>query len=61
MIKLNFNEITFEDIKRAGDVLSGVSKKNDFIYSNICDGCDVYLKLENLQRTGSFKIRGALQ
>jgi len=23
-------------------------------------GCDVYLKLENLQRTGSFKIRGAL-
>ncbi|MBO8137205.1 MAG: threonine ammonia-lyase [Desulfotomaculum sp.] len=56
---MNFNEITFEDIKRAGDVLSGVSKKTDFIYSNICDGCDVYLKLENLQRTGSFKIRGA--
>lgn len=23
-------------------------------------GCDVYLKLENLQRTGSFKLRGAL-
>ena len=24
------------------------------------DGCDVFLKLENLQRTGSFKIRGAV-
>src|SRR5262245_1080791 len=23
-------------------------------------GCQVYLKLENLQRTGSFKLRGAL-
>ena len=22
-------------------------------------GCDLYLKLENMQKTGSFKIRGA--
>ncbi len=27
-------------------------------YSRLC-GCQVYLKLENVQKTGSFKIRGS--
>jgi threonine dehydratase len=51
------------------DVQGARARIRDFIYLSPCQfsatlsestGCEVYLKLENLQRTGSFKERGAL-
>ncbi|MBM7854618.1 threonine dehydratase [Desulfohalotomaculum tongense] len=55
------NSVSLEDIKAARRVLAGVVRKTDVIYSPINElcSCEVYLKLENLQQTGSFKIRGA--
>lgn len=54
--------VTFDDIKAARECIKGVIHMTDLspntTLSEIC-GCDVYLKLENLQKTGSFKIRGA--
>lgn len=54
--------VTFSDIKNAKNLLSKVINNTpcDFsaTYSNITGG-NIYLKLENLQKTGSFKVRGA--
>ncbi len=55
-------DIKFSDIKKAAEVLSGVIKKTDLIYSDEfskISGNEVYFKPENLQKTGAFKIRGA--
>ncbi|MFA7099371.1 MAG: threonine ammonia-lyase [Eubacteriales bacterium] len=48
-------------IKKAEEVLlREVARKTDIIPApNLVDGLDLYLKTENLQRTGSFKLRGA--
>lgn len=57
------NKVTLESIKEAQRVLEGVVKKTPILESpslgKDLDG-EVYLKMENLQRTGSFKIRGAM-
>ncbi len=52
--------ITLDKIYNAAFVLKNVVRKTDMIHAfNFnCDG-DIYLKTENLQNTGSFKIRGA--
>ncbi|SFD88287.1 L-threonine ammonia-lyase [Lentibacillus persicus] len=54
--------IQLEDIKQAKENLAGVIKDTPLQYSktlsNRC-GNAIYLKPENLQKTGSFKIRGA--
>ena len=54
--------VTFQMILEAAKHLKGVIKETDFCYSEtlseLTEG-DVYLKLENLQQSGSFKIRGA--
>ncbi|MGF1686347.1 bifunctional threonine ammonia-lyase/L-serine ammonia-lyase TdcB [Photobacterium japonica] len=54
--------ITLNDIKLAKQRLTGKVYKTGMPKSNYlsehCHG-DVYLKFENMQRTGSFKIRGA--
>jgi len=35
-------------------------RRTEMIYApGLADGCELYLKTENLQKTGSFKIRGA--
>ncbi|HEY4046445.1 MAG TPA: threonine ammonia-lyase [Acidobacteriaceae bacterium] len=56
-------EVSLEEIKRAEDRI------RDFIYFSPCQrsaelsavtGQQIYLKLDNLQRTGAFKERGAL-
>ena len=49
-------------IKEAQNRISSVIKKTPLIYSELYSdktGNNVYLKPENLQRTGSFKLRGA--
>ena len=53
---------TFEDIKEAHDILKNVAKRTSLEKSKTFSQmtkANVYLKLENLQTTGSFKIRGA--
>ena len=52
--------ITIDDVKRAATVLRGVARQTDLInVSNLCPSGQLYLKTENLQKTGSFKLRGA--
>lgn len=52
--------LTIDNVYRASQVLKSVVRKTDVIYApKICKGCDLYLKTENLQVTGSFKVRGA--
>lgn len=54
--------ITPGDIKKAAALLSGRIIRTPLVYSSSFSkltGAEVYLKLENLQETGSFKIRGA--
>ena len=56
------NTVTFEMIKEAAQNLKGVIKETDFCFAESLSersGAEVYLKLENLQQSGSFKIRGA--
>jgi threonine dehydratase len=51
-----------EDITAAREILSGVLLETPLLHSRVLSeriGGPVYLKCENLQRTGSFKARGA--
>ena len=51
--------LTIEKVKDAAKVLSNVVSNTDILHMPIkCDN-NVYLKTENLQITGSFKVRGA--
>jgi threonine dehydratase len=52
--------LTIDSVYQARNVLKSVARKTDVIYApKICPGMDLYLKTENLQVTGSFKVRGA--
>ena len=52
--------VTIDDVRKAREVLDGVARKTDLIYSPALSGRNqVFLKTENLQLTGSFKLRGA--
>ena len=52
--------LTLDKIYQAGYVLRDVARKTDLIQArNMCTDCELYLKTENLQVTGSFKVRGA--
>ena len=52
--------LTLDRIYQASHILKDVVRKTDLILShNIVPDCDLYLKAENLQVTGSFKVRGA--
>ncbi len=47
-------------IKDAAEVLKNIARRTDLIHTqNIIEDNDIYLKVENLQKTGSFKLRGA--
>ena len=53
---------TAADVVAAADRLFGVVKRTPLLHSpalSLIAGTDVYLKCENVQRTGSFKMRGA--
>ena len=55
--------VTYQDILAARQRGSGVVVQTPLIRSNSFSalaGADIWLKAENLQRTGSFKIRGAM-
>ncbi|WP_194912636.1 threonine ammonia-lyase [Catenulispora rubra] len=54
--------VTLEDVERARDLLEGVARRTPLEGSRSIServGGQVRFKCENLQRTGSFKIRGA--
>jgi threonine dehydratase len=52
--------LTLEDIQAAGDRLRKVALRTPLVRLNVEDApADIYLKLENLQPVGSFKLRGA--
>jgi threonine dehydratase len=55
--------ISYEDVLDARERVAGVARHTPLEYSfafSDMTGADVYLKLENFQRTGAFKIRGAI-
>ena len=55
-------KVTFEDVKKAQDTIKDIVKKTDILEStklSSMTGANVYYKCENLQKTGSFKVRGA--
>ncbi len=52
--------LTLDRVYLAKRVLSQVVRETDMIRArNICPSSEVYLKTENLQVTGSFKVRGS--
>lgn len=52
--------LTLDKVYHASYVLKNVIRNTDLIYApNINPACKVYLKTENLQVTGSFKVRGS--
>ena len=52
--------LTLDKIYHASYVLESVIRQTDLIHApKICPEANVYLKTENLQITGSFKVRGA--
>jgi len=54
--------LDLNSIKKAYERVSGVVHRTPFAYAPILSeisGYEVYLKKENLQRTGAFKLRGA--
>ena len=52
--------LTLDNVYKASRVLKKVIRQTDMIYApNISKEANVYLKTENLQVTGSFKIRGS--
>ena len=52
--------LTLDSVYRASYALKQVIRKTDVIYApKLCKDAHIYLKTENLQVTGSFKIRGS--
>lgn len=55
-------KVTLEDVKKARETIKDIVKKTDVLESTKLSektGAHVYYKCENLQKTGSFKVRGA--
>ncbi len=55
-------KITLQDIKDARETIKDIVKKTDVLESTRLSnmtGANVFYKCENLQKTGSFKVRGA--
>jgi len=55
--------LSLSAVQEAADRVSAVARETPLEYSHTFSdrtGAEVYLKLENMQRTGAFKIRGAI-
>jgi threonine dehydratase len=56
------SDLTLQDVYRARKQIAGIARRTPLVDSaplSEATGAQVMLKLENLQQTGSFKIRGA--
>ena len=52
--------LTLDKIFNASVVLKDIVRKTSLVAApGIAPGCELYLKPENLQNTGSFKLRGS--
>lgn len=52
--------LSLERVYQAAHLLKDVIRETDMIpATNIKTNCNLFLKTENLQNTGSFKLRGA--
>ena len=52
--------LTLDKVYKASHLLKQAARRTDMIEScGLIEGCDFRLKAENLQQTGSFKLRGA--
>ena len=51
--------MNYESIKQAKEKLEKIIRKTPLIKTSLSDKCNLYIKPENLQITGSFKVRGA--
>ena len=52
--------LSLDKIYHAAFILKSVARKTDLIAApHLSEGNNLYLKTENLQVTGSFKVRGA--
>ncbi len=57
---MNKKSLTLDSVYKASYVLKSVVRTTDLLYApKLKPGLDLYLKAENLQVTGSFKVRGA--
>ncbi|MGL4533537.1 MAG: pyridoxal-phosphate dependent enzyme, partial [Fusobacteriaceae bacterium] len=57
------NKVNLDTIKKAREVIESRIRRTPILHcSSLFEevGNEVYFKMENLQKTGSFKIRGAL-
>jgi threonine dehydratase len=52
--------VTLADIRAAQKVISKVAIRTPILLLKFCDRPETYVKCENLQKTGAFKLRGAL-
>ncbi|MHC6178656.1 threonine ammonia-lyase [Clostridium sp. JNZ X4-2] len=55
-------ELNLEKIKKAGENIKDVVRETPLFYTSTFSkkcGCSLYLKCENKQKTGAFKLRGA--
>lgn len=56
-------KVTLNDVKKAQETIKGVVKETPVLESKTLSemtGANVFYKCENLQKTGSFKVRGAV-
>ena len=53
--------VAIDDVRAAARRISGVAVRTPLVHLNVDDGAaEIYLKLENLQPSGAFKLRGAV-
>ena len=58
--KMSNHKLTLDQVYKASHLLKNVARYTDMIESNgLTEDCRLRLKAENLQLTGSFKLRGA--
>lgn len=56
----NTKQLTLDNVYKASYTLKNTVRRTDVLYApKLNPGTELYLKTENLQTTGSFKIRGA--
>lgn len=62
MNHFSYSMVSLEEIKGAANMLKGQIIRTPLVYSSTfseLSGAEIYLKLETLQKGGSFKVRGA--
>ena len=55
-------KVTIDDIRKPQDTIKDIVKRTDILEStklSLLTNANIYYKCENLQKTGSFKVRGA--